>query len=223
MKLLYIARYPALAALLLLLLALAPARAQDAVYQGETTPLTVNQKPGDTYEWELYNDSINDFNDKPGNCPVALANFVGGNTGVSVNVKWYKAGVYFYKVTARDVSGCTDNLKIGKVVVKEALPTAAFALPDPDWLCIGQTVSLVINLTGRSPWDVTFTDGTNVETVKGITEAKYLLKVHPKAPTQYWITQVKNATGINSIPSQKVWLIVYMKPESSNIYLYERK
>ena len=113
---LYILRL-ALVVLLPLLLALAPAMAQTVVYQGKTTPLSVVEVPGHTYAWEIYSDLSVDFATVPGNCPPASATFVGGNTGVNVNVQWLKTGIYFFKVTARDAANCAMNLKVGMVKV----------------------------------------------------------------------------------------------------------
>jgi hypothetical protein len=216
-KLLYTTRCKAWALILPLLLAMAPAMAQTVVYVGETTPLSVVAVPGNTYLWELYSDGSVNFAVVPGNCPTSSAGFVGGNTGPNVNVKWLKSGIYFFKVTASD--GCTNNLKIGIVEVKEALPTATITPPDP--ICIGQTATLKINLTGTSPWEFTYSDGTNFLTITGITSNQYLLNVSPKTTTSYWITEVKDKNGTNMARSANVVLEVNPKPASSKIYLYQ--
>ncbi|MBA4408165.1 MAG: hypothetical protein C0397_01925 [Odoribacter sp.] len=220
-KLLYIARYPALAALLLLLLALAPAMAQNVVYQGETTTLTVDQMPGDSYFWEIYSDGTVNFATVPGNCPVTSAIFVGGNTGTSVDVKWLQPGIYFFKVTAQDITGCTNNIKIGMVEVKPSIPTAVLTQPDPDWICIGDQAFLEVTLTGVAPWEFTYTDGTSFWTVKNIAGVSYQLQLSPKATAQYWITSVKDINGTNPAPSARVLVVVNPKPESSKIYQHE--
>ena len=209
----------ALVVLLPLLMAMAPAMAQTVVYEGETSSLTVVQVPGDTYQWELYSDGTVNFATTPGNCPVTTADFVGGNTGSSVIVKWLKAGTYFFKVTASNGSTCTNNLKIGVVIVKPALPTAKIAPPDP--ICIGATAPLSVTMTGTGPWDVTFTDGVKTWTVTTIINSPYLLMVSPKTTTNYWITQVKDKNSINMLPSDSVRLQVNPKPASSKIYLYQ--
>lgn len=209
----------ALVVMLPVLLALAPAMAQTVVYQGETTPLTVVEVPGHTYKWELYSDETVDFAVVPGNCPATSADFAGGNTGAIVHVKWLKAGTYFFKVTAFDAANCTNNLKIGIVVVEASLPTATIEPPAP--ICIGESSSLNVSFTGTGPWDVTFTDGTTTWTVTAITNNPYLLVVRPKTTTSYWITQVKNLSGINNTPSTSVLLKVNPKPVSSKIYLYQ--
>src|SRR5450759_1827840 len=108
-KLLYISRYLSLAVLLQLLLALAPVRAQNVAFTGETTTFAVEQQDGDTYKWDLYDNGSGNFATKTDYCPATSADFVGVNTGPSVDVKWMKAGIYFFKVTASNITGCTSN------------------------------------------------------------------------------------------------------------------
>lgn len=98
-------------------MALAPAKAQTVVYQGKIFPLSVVQKPGNTYDWEIYSDVAVDFAKVAGNCPVTSATFLGGNIGASVDVQWLKTGIYFFKVTAHDANNCASNFKIGMIKV----------------------------------------------------------------------------------------------------------
>ena len=107
----------AMAVLLPHLLVLTSAKAQTVLYVGTTSSLEIVQVPGDTYVWELYNDSTADFAKVPGVCPIASATFIGGNSGPKVSVSWIQTGIYFFKVTARNASDCTNNLKVGKVKV----------------------------------------------------------------------------------------------------------
>ncbi len=113
------------AAFLPLLMALTPAKAGPIVYVGTTSTLEIVQMPGDTYVWDLYNDSTVNFAVVPGTCPSTSATFTGGNTGPKVSVTWLQAGVYFFKVTARNASDCTNNLKMGRIIV---LPTGIDAI-----------------------------------------------------------------------------------------------
>ena len=112
----YIVRL-ALVVLLPLLLALAPAMAQTVVYQGKSTPLSIIEVPGNTYEWEIYSDVTVDFATVSGNCPVTSATFTEGSKGANVNVNWLKTGIYFFKVTARDAANCAMNFKLGMIKV----------------------------------------------------------------------------------------------------------
>lgn len=207
--------------LVLLLLTMASAMAQITVYVGETTTLSVVQQPGDTYLWELYDDPSVDFAIIPGNCPASSAIFVGGNAGASVEVQWKKEGTYFYKVTGYDITGCTMNLKIGIVEVKEAKPVAEIIQPEPNMICVGEVATLEINITRTGPWDLTITDGTNVWKETNIQETPYLFQIKPLYGAFYWITEVSNANGTTTEPSEKVWLEIKPKPVSSIIYPYE--
>lgn len=210
---LYIACYPALAALLLLLLALAPAMAQNTVYQGETTALAVADVPGESYQWELYSDGTVNLAKVPGNCPVTSADFVGSNLGAKVNVNWIEPGVYYFKVTVWDPSGCSWNIEIGKMTVIAAKPTAAITPPVPDLMCEGETMTLEVALTGTGPWELTYTtNGTKPQTIKGITESPYLLTVKPKSSSFYRITQVKDKHGTNNETSNEILVDVIQKP-----------
>jgi len=226
-RLLYIARYLALAVLLLLLLALAPAMAQNVVYQGQTTQLSVVQKPGDTYVWELYNDSTVNFAMVPGACPTNLADFVGGNIGAVVSVEWKEPGIYFFKVTASDITGCTMNLAVGKMKVIPSLPKAELDI-NPVEICEGDPpVDLIVKLSGKDPWSMKLqskdlaTGITSVEVISGIAASNNPLKipVNPKTTTEYTVIEVSNVFGVQTIPSNSVTLTVHPLPEKTLIYL----
>ena len=193
--------------------------AQNVVYQGQTSTLAVDSVSGETYSWELYDNGAVNFATDPGNCPVTSAIFVGGNAHASVQVKWLKPGIYFYKVTAWNVSGCTSNIEVGIMEVKQALPTAVITPPDP--ICVGETSSMEVTLTGTGPWELTYTDGTNVWTESGIPGKTYILRVSPIVPTGYWVIKLKDFWGTNNDPSNKVLLEVNPRPVSSKIYQYE--
>lgn len=224
-RLLYIARYPALAVLLLMLLALAPAMAQipvpqTVVYVGETTTLGVEQKPGDSYIWELYSDSTVNFAVAPADVSPSYADFIGSSNSSTVTVRWNEPGIYFYKVNALNITGCTNNIRIGIVRVLESLPTATLTTSP---VCEGDPVVIKVELTGISPWSFTITDGTKTWPFSSVTETPYdaIIMPGPKAPTSYWVTIVKDKWGTNPKPTDPVPQVVYPKPNSSLIYQYE--
>ena len=205
------------------MLALAQARAQgDTVCVGQTSVWSVVEVPGNTYAWELYNDVTGlNLAVVPGNCPASEAYFVGGvNTGDSVNVMCLVPGTYFIKVTATD--SCTNNLKVGKIVVEECYSYATFL--DPGTICSGDTAMLTVEITGApGPWVITFTDGTTVWTQPvPVSPFTFQLIPTPTVPGsyQYWITSVSNPFMTNDIPGDPVTLIVKLKPVTSPIYRY---
>ena len=221
-QLLYIERL-AIAGLLLLLLALAPAMAQTPVRTGETTTLAVDQFPGENYEWEFYSDSTVDFAvTLPDNLP-AYVEFVGGNIGSSVNVLWKIPGTYFFKVTASDASGCTVNFKMGKI--KVILGVEVKITPPTVEVCEGDTVKLELNFIGTAPWSFTYT-GTDIKgvittkTVTNVTETPYTLTIYPgpTKTTDYTIISVSDKYGTNKKPSNTVTQIVNPLPLPNTIY-----
>ena len=225
-KLLYIARYTALAVLLLLLLALAPAMAQNVVSQGDIDTLAVVEVLGETYSWELYNDSTVDFAKVPGACPPALADFVGGNIGPSVRVEWKEPGIYFFKVNAWNVSGCTNNIKIGIVKVLPSLPKAVLEL-NPLEICEGEWAELLVTFSGPGPWNMTLlvkdlAFGTSeIRNYSGIDEANnpFPISVSPKTRTEYTVIEVSNKYAVQTNPSNSVTLTVHPLPQKTPIYL----
>ena len=225
-KLLYIARYPALAVLLLMLLAWTPVLAQTVVYQGQTTQLSADQKPGDSYSWELYNDSTVNFAIVPGSCPTNLADFVGGNTGATVSVEWKKPGTYFFKVNALNITGCTNNLRVGIVKVIPSLPKAVLEM-SPEDICVGESAELKVTFSGKDPWSMKLqakdlvTGIISIEDHSGITAAGNPLpiSVNPYTTTEYTVIEVSNEFGVQTIPSNSVTLNVHPLPEKTTIYL----
>jgi hypothetical protein len=203
-----------------LLTAMAPAMAQNTVYSGQTVNLSVIEVPGDTYVWELYNDitGIN-FATDPGNCPPGSAYFTGSSSGSTVNVMWLTQGIYFFKVTAYR-QGCTMNLKVGKMIVTDAMPTAVIEPPSP--ICPDDSVHLSVTLTGTAPWRITVTDGVNNFVFNDITTNPAILTIPviPAATTSYWITDVSDANGTNITPSSQVVQVVNPRPVNSKIYQY---
>ncbi len=196
-------------------MAVAPARAQmNSVYAGQTTKLSVVPVPGDNYVWDLYNDVTGiDFAVKAGNCPTEMAFFPGGtNTGATVNVTWLAPGNYFFKVTAYR-QGCTMNLKVGKIIIMEALLKATISQPPP--VCIGQTSTLSILLPGTPPWSVDLFDGVSTKTYgnKNITTNPFIINVSPEKTTSYTVTRVSDANGEMLNLSNSVKVIVNPSPE----------
>lgn len=239
-KLLYIARFRALAVLLLLLLALAPARAQLVAHVGEITELEVDSINGDTYGWVLYNDSTVNFAVTDGTAVAdGDAKFVNDvSTGKKVQIEWLKPGIYFFKVTAWDITGCTNNLEMGIVKV---LPVSAKII-QPAPICSGETCTLTVELTGLtdSEWDYTVEFGpvsgatasrtmtvTGVKANPGENKATDYLKVVPD-PVENTIFRVISVSNrippsvgfVNNIPTLPVTLIVWPNPNSSDIYKY---
>ncbi len=211
-------------ALLPVMLTVASATAQmRTVYQGETTELSIEQQAGDSYTWDLYNDPSVNFATVDGNAFDSEAFFVAGNTGPTVNVTWLKPGIYFYRVLAVDEEGCTNNLKVGRIEVLEALPTAELATNE---ICIGDAGFISVTLTGTPVWEITLEatneagDVTDVltYTVGENDSNPFDIQVNPTETTIYRVTGLKDKYGNNLDPSESVTLTVHPLPVNSKIY-----
>ncbi|MFA5327286.1 MAG: hypothetical protein WC384_05805 [Prolixibacteraceae bacterium] len=221
-RFLSIARYSALAVLLLMMLSLAPPIEPIVVEVGEILELKVDSMNGDSYSWDIYNDSTVNFAVVDGTAVAdGDALYVNGvNTGKSVQVQWLKRGIYFYKVTAYDVTGCTNNLKMGMVKVIPARPKAKLTTTP---VCEADPVKIQVDLTGESPWSFTITDGVRSWDFSGVTETPFeaVLVPGPRTATSYWVTVVKDFWGENLKPTDPVPQEVNPKPATSVIYQYE--
>ncbi len=216
-----------LLAILPVVLTVASATAQmRTVYQGETIELSVIQEPGDTYTWDIYNDPSVNFAKVDGNALPDEAEFVGGNTGATVSVRWLKAGIYFYRVLAVDEEGCTNNLKVGMLEVLENLPTAGLVVY-PGEICISDPAIITITLTGTPAWSFVLEavgeDGVIERTAYTLEEADnpYEITVSPYQTMTYRITDLKDRYGENLDASEDIQLTVHPIPVNSRIYQVE--
>lgn len=211
------------------LLAMAPAMAQTkSVFVGQSVKLSVDSIPGDVYAWELYDDVAGvNFATDVGNCPPTLAIFTGGkDSGPVVNVTWLSPGTYFYKVTSQR-SGCSMNLKVGKIIVENSLSTVNLSVSQSS-ICIGQGTNLEVNFTGTPPVSFTYRiinpDGSPHELiVNNLTGNPVLVPFTPTASGTYTfeVISVTDANLTTNISSNSVAVTVNPKPGKSRIYQYD--
>lgn len=193
------------------------------VYQGQTTKFAVDVVPGDVYTWDIYNDSTVNFAVDDGTAledgQAILES--GSLTGPSINVTWPEPGVYFYKVTAVDAAGCTNNLRVGRIRVLEALPTAT--LRDTS-ICIDEPGVMQVDFTGHGPFNFTVTDGINSYQYKDIADTTYVFTFTPgpRSTTDYWVSVVSDIYGTNTTPSDTATIVVHPKPDLSKIYQHDK-
>jgi len=200
----------------------------NSVFVGQSVELSVVEIPGDTYSWELYNDvdGIN-FATSSGNCPQTEAIFTGGiSTGPLVHVTLLKTGTYFYKITAQR-SGCTMNLKVGKLTVEHELPAANLTLSQSS-VCIGESNNIEASLNGTAPFSVTYRiikpDATTQDIIiNNLTENLLIIPFNPTSAGTYIfeVISVTDAFTTSITPSNSVTVTVNPKPGSSRIYQYD--
>lgn len=227
MRLLNTVCYKVWSVWLLVLLALAPAIAQNVVCQGEISQLKVEQKPGDTYEWELYDDGTVNFATTRGVSSAAYATLIGANTGPEIKVQWFQTGVYFVKVTAHDARGCTSNLKIGKMKVIPSIPSATLKVTPEEKCDDGSSAKLEVTFSGPGPWNmiVQMNDlgsgrvTSEVYSTVPETDNPKVIGIRPNSTTEYTVIEVSNKYGVQTDLSNTVKLTVHPLPQTTPIYL----
>ena len=105
-----------------------------------------------------------------------------------------------YTISAVSDVNCagTSISGIAQITVLD-LPTAAISGDTSVCNTGSQSVSLNIALTGTAPWNITYTDGTNQNTVTNIMTSSYIIYVNPITTTTYSLTSVNDANCVGSL------------------------
>ena len=214
-------------AILPAMLTVAPAMAQNTVYQGQVVEFSIETLPeGSTYHWDVYCDLTVNFAQTPGNCAGTDYQFTGSSNEATTHIIFNRAGEYIVKIEAWDPVACTNNMKFYLVEVEESLPTAALEL-DPDEICVNEPSVLQVTLTGAPVWKITLRaedeDGHSLleYTIDEDDPNPYDIVVSPVKTTWYTVIRVEDANGEQLEPSNTVTLTVHPLPANSRIYLRE--
>lgn len=213
--------------LLLVLLTVANAMAQKPILhletdQCDTTELAIVDVPGDRYTWDIYRDSTVNFATDKGDVDPVPYFENGMYEGSSVRVLGLEPGRYFIRVMVWDEVGCTNNLLVYMLDILETLPEATVLDTS---MCIGEPTFMRIILTGRGPWEVTYTEGTYTKTInlQGEPGDEFVVPIDPLpvGTNEIWIMEVTDQCTVNSYPSEKGRVVIFPKPRNSRIYLQE--
>jgi gliding motility-associated-like protein len=101
------------------------------------------------------------------------------------------SGMYYIKAT--NTAGCS-NIKPVTAQLNRA-PTATISSSD---VCMGAKTNLTITLSGKAPFNITWSDGNVSHTIVGITSSTYQIEVSPTTNTTYSITNVSDAVCSNN-------------------------
>ena len=181
---------------------MAQSTAPDTVCAGSTgKSYYVTKTAGSTYHWWVAN---------------GLGTIASGQTTDSITVNWGTTpGVDSIGVVETSATGCSGDTEYLHVYV-EALPTAT--ITGTDSICYNFTTGITINLTGKAPWSITYSDGTTSTTVNNIWTSPYTFTT-PKLTSSktYTVTSVSNANGCNGTTSGSAIITVFAKPVTSAI------
>ncbi|MEI6434704.1 MAG: YDG domain-containing protein [Bacteroidota bacterium] len=97
-----------------------------------------------------------------------------------------------------------DTIKL----IVHPLPTATLTVEGQTHICTGGSANLKVALTGKSPWNITYSDGTTPVTVTGIIPNHYEFSPVQTAKTTWSITNVTDANGCSNTPSGSVTVYI---------------
>ena len=197
-----------LALLLFFALCVSTVRAQstsspDTVCAGRTgSAYYVTNTAGSTYTWIVPNGTI-----------------TSGTGTDSINVTWSATpGTDTIKVVETSIHGCLgDTQKMA--VYRMPLPTAS--LSGTDSVCHNFGTSFNVAFTGISPWNFTYSDGTNSTSLTGITTSPYTINTALlNSTTTYTITAISNKFGCvgTTTGSGSYIAVVNPRPTTSAIH-----
>jgi len=81
---------------------------------------------------------------------------------------------------------------ISEITVDPSSPPIA-TLTGNNSICIGASSTLTVSLTNGTPWSFSYTDGTTVQNMTGITASSTLISITPTATTTYSLNSVSNS------------------------------
>ena len=106
------------------------------------------------------------------------------------------SGYYYVQAT---IPGCGTSVDSIHITVN-TLPTIQI-VKSLDTVCLGSSKLINFNLTGKSPWNVVYTNGTKTDTVKNLINTSSSFSVNPTAFSIYKISNIidSNACTLDTI------------------------
>lgn len=93
-------------------------------------------------------------------------------------------------LSLQDLHCPNNSLNAITSITTEAIPSATAS--GNSTICVGSSTQFSITMTGTGPWDISWTDGTTLDTVSGITSSPYLVSLTPSAHASYFPAFVSN-------------------------------
>ena len=86
------------------------------------------------------------------------------------------------------------GISIGQAVIFSELPTGTLVLDTT--ICEGESFDLVFNMTGAGPFDISYSDGTDITNLNGVDDG-HIVTLLPEVTTTYTLLSVQ----MSDIPS----------------------
>jgi hypothetical protein len=110
-----------------------------------------------------------------------------------------------------DGNSCSNTGSGNEVITVNPLPTATIS--GSETICNGSSGFIQVDLTGASPWNITYTDGSTPVNIDGISSSPFSFTVTPDLTTTYWITYVSDGNSCSNTGSGSVVITVNPIPD----------
>ncbi|MBU1718060.1 MAG: hypothetical protein KKA07_03210 [Bacteroidetes bacterium] len=125
----------------------------------------------------------------------------------------------YYVLSVTDDNGCTNSgIDTAKVIVHPVASVAVGSLSGAfSTICHGDSIELILDLTGTAPWSFVYTDTTEQITypVNGVVASPYSFWIHPQQTSEWFVVTVVDANSCNSLGTDSISVIVNPLPEGA--------
>lgn len=101
---------------------------------------------------------------------------------------------------------CSSTFTGNSVITVYSVPTASLTGIQP--VCAGGSAQLSFNLTGTSPWNLSYSEGTTPVTVTGITSSPYVLSITPANTTTYTLNTIQDLHCSQNLSTSAVLQVI---------------
>ncbi len=115
-----------------------------------------------------------------------------------------------YSLTAVSDAKCTGTVSGSANINITPKPSAT--LSGSANICAGASTNLSVSLTGTAPWSLTYTDGTNPQTISGILASPYNINVNPSSTKTYTLQNLSDASCVGTTLTGSPIVLVYSLP-----------
>jgi gliding motility-associated-like protein len=164
---------------------------------GAATSFTIAQTGGATIQWLVStNGGANYTNITP-------SSIYSGETSLTLSISDVTGlNGYLYKAKVTEAGGTCSVTSNSALLTVNVIPTATIS--GTTAVCSGKSSDLSIALTGVSPWNYSYSDGTTTSSKTAITSSPSTISVSPSSTTTYNLVSVSDANCAGTVSGSTI-------------------